>query len=374
MAVSFAPKETPYVPEVTLTNEKYASNESVECIHPLQDHRWDRFVAQHPRSSIFHTSAWLETLHRTYGFEPVAFTNSSTDSLDNALLFCRVDSWLTGRRLVSLPFSDHCEPLLKADELTQILAYVISDELRDRRCRYVEMRPLSKIETRIHTDQSSIKYTFHELDLKPNLDQLFGNFHKSSIQRKIRRAERERLRYCEGSNPELLADFYGLFEQTRRRHRIPPQPRQWFENLTRNFGSSLKVRVAYHESHPVAAMITIGHRDTLVYKYGCSDSRVNNLGGVHMLFWRAIQDAKSAGLETFDFGRTDADQQGLITFKSRWGAKQLPLTYSRFGNNPTHLFDLSQSNVKDRVMKSVISWLPRRLVSKIGASLYGHVG
>ncbi len=33
--------------------------------------------------------------------------------LTDGVVFCEVDSWLTGRRLVSLPFSDHCEPLLQ---------------------------------------------------------------------------------------------------------------------------------------------------------------------------------------------------------------------------------------------------------------------
>ena len=38
------------------------------------------------------------------------------------LVFCRIHSWLTGRRLVSLPFSDHCEPLYDSEEELQFLA------------------------------------------------------------------------------------------------------------------------------------------------------------------------------------------------------------------------------------------------------------
>ena len=39
------------------------------------------------------------------------------EPLENGFLFCRVESWLTGRRLVSLPFSDHCEPLCKGKKI-----------------------------------------------------------------------------------------------------------------------------------------------------------------------------------------------------------------------------------------------------------------
>src|SRR6266545_949320 len=46
---------------------------SVYCLHPLQDPRWAEFVAKQPDSSVFHTVPWLEALHRTYGYEPIAY-------------------------------------------------------------------------------------------------------------------------------------------------------------------------------------------------------------------------------------------------------------------------------------------------------------
>ena len=353
-----------------------ASVPSLYCVQPLRDDRWDAFVQQHPRSSVFHTSAWLETLHRTYGYESVVYTtSSSTEALDNAVVFCQVDSWLTGRRLVSLPFSDHCEPLLDSELTPGVLAELIARELEQNRWRYVELRPLEPIPVEGRFSNSNIVYAFHELDLTPCIGVIFRNFHRSSIQRKIQRAEREELRYCEGSHDALLDDFYTLFELTRRRHRLPPQPRRWFDNLVRCFGSALKVRVVYKDHQALAAMITIRHRKTLVYKYGCSDARFNNLGSMPLLFWQAIQDAKSEGLDSFDFGRADAYQQGLITFKNRWGAKQSVLTYSRYShrNNATHFFDLATGNLKARAAKSLMSYLPAKMVSKIGQKLYGHV-
>src|SRR5262245_48008469 len=91
----------------------------VHAFDPLHEPRWLEFVTSHPSASIFHTPGWLESLRRTYHFEPVALTTSAPGlPLRNALVFCPVRSWLTGARLVSLPFSDHCEPLVDdADEL-----------------------------------------------------------------------------------------------------------------------------------------------------------------------------------------------------------------------------------------------------------------
>ena len=95
---------------------------SLYSFDPLRDPRWARFVQGHPKASIFHTAGWLRSLQRTYRFVPIAFTTSGpAEELGNALAFCGVRSWLTGDRLVSLPFSDHCDPLVRSDDELQAL-------------------------------------------------------------------------------------------------------------------------------------------------------------------------------------------------------------------------------------------------------------
>src|SRR5277367_373474 len=74
----------------------------IHKLDPLGDPRWQPFVEQHPNASVFHTTGWLKALNRTYGYRPVVFTNSSpTEELKNGLLFCQIQSWITGSRLVS---------------------------------------------------------------------------------------------------------------------------------------------------------------------------------------------------------------------------------------------------------------------------------
>src|SRR5689334_20949470 len=81
-------------------------------IDPLTDPRWSGLLERHKLSTVFHSAAWLEALQRTYGYSAGAVTTCAPGKpLDNALVFCRVESWLTGRRVVSVPFADHCSPL-----------------------------------------------------------------------------------------------------------------------------------------------------------------------------------------------------------------------------------------------------------------------
>src|SRR5260370_34146547 len=79
-------------------------------LNPLLDSRWRDFAERHPRASIFHTPGWLEALRRTCGYEPLVYTTSAPGTpLENGIVFCRVSSWLSGDRMVSLHFTDHCE-------------------------------------------------------------------------------------------------------------------------------------------------------------------------------------------------------------------------------------------------------------------------
>jgi hypothetical protein len=364
--------ETP----TAVTEERLAA-ETLHRIDPLTDPRWEAFVEMHPRGSVFHSHAWLDALRRTYGYEPIAYTTTGPGALlRDGAVFCRVESRLTGRRLVSLPFSDHCDLLVNDLEDLQAFAQGLERELQRESWQYIEIRPLHSTEMVNGLGQSSAIYSFHQLDLRPDLETLLSNCHRSSTQRKIQRAQREGLLYAEGSDESLLDDFYRLLVLTRQRHRLPPQPKSWYRNLIDCFGSNLKIRLALKDGRPVAGMLTLRYKDALVYKNGGSDSRFHNLGAMHLLYWESIQDAKNLGLSTFDLGRTDAEQAGLIKFKSRWGATQSTVTYTRFGANghSRHVFDQNGTGWKMRVLKQAFAITPRGLLPSLGSFLYKHAG
>lgn len=343
-------------------------------LQPLTDLRWQAFVERHDASSVFHTTAWLKALHLTYGFEPVVYTRTSPrGELQDGVPFCRVKSWLTGKRLVSLPFSDHCRPLVAGPHVVDDLLSELAQAVSTEGLRYVELRLPQVAEADPSPRRSALPYVLHVLDLTPSLETLFRNCHKSSTQRRIHRADRSGLRYREGREA-LLESFYHLLVLTRRRHRIPPQPKAWFRNLIGCFQEALQIRVASLDGQPVAAILTIRHRDTLVYKYGCSDPRYRSLGGTHLLFWKAIQEAKADGLRFFDLGRSAIDHHGLITFKDRWGSMRMPLTYLRFVNPkfPGANYRPDAPGWGRHLAGRALSCLPACLLDPLSRVIYRH--
>ena len=345
---------------------------TVYSLDPLEDPRWAEFVQRHPRASVFHTPGWLEALRRTYGYEPVVYTTSLPRAeLTNGLVFCRVRSWLTGRRLVSLPFSDHCEPLVHNSEELSALIRSVELSRKQERWKYVEMRSTSpelQLEGGFHTAKT---FYLHRLDLRPSLDALLRSFDKDCVQRKIRRAEREGLTYEGGRSESLLQKLYGLLRITRRRHHLPPQPLDWFRNLVDCLGEDACIRIASKGSQPVAGILTLSHGKRMVYKYGGSDARLNNLGGMALLFWKAIQDAKQAGAEEFDLGRSDCDNAGLIAFKDRWAADRSNLTNWRC---PAAAKPSLTDGWRIQFAKQISSRLPDGVLTLAGKLLYRHMG
>jgi lipid II:glycine glycyltransferase (peptidoglycan interpeptide bridge formation enzyme) len=341
-------------------------------IDPLHDPRWDPFLQEHPLASVFHTRAWLQALRVTYGYEPVAFTNAAPGAaLTSAVVFSQIRSFLTGSRLVSLPFADHCDPLVNSpDDLKKLLSHV-EEALTAETCRYFELRCSGATDVgQSATLRRRAAFAHHVLDLRPNVESLFHGFHKSCIQRKVRRAERERLVYEEGESNELLQRFYRLLVLTRRRHGLPPQPIAWFLNLRDSFGSALKVRILSKEGEPIAGIVTVRYKRRLVYKYGASDARFHNLGAMPLLFWRTIQEGKALSLCEIDLGRSNWEDQGLITFKDHLGASSSTLNYYRYPANSA----IPSSPRAGSLVPRLCTHLPLSLLRVIGSILYRHIG
>jgi CelD/BcsL family acetyltransferase involved in cellulose biosynthesis len=340
-------------------------------LDPLRDPRWGALVDSHPRALVFHSPNWLRALRTVYGYEPVVVTTCPPGArLTNGFVFCCVKSWLTGRRFVSLPFSDHCEPLVdnpgEADNLlVRMRRYVDEDKYK-----YIEIRPVS-YEPSNHTQMGkSVSYCFHRLDLRPSTQELFRNFHKDCVQRKIRRAEREKLEYEEGASEDLLQKFHRLLVMTRRRQFLPPQPIEWFRGLIAAFGNDLKIRVVSKDGVAVSSILTLSHKKSMVYKYGCSDAESNRFGGTALLFWKTIQEAKDGGFEELDLGRSDTDNPGLVAFKEHWGAPRTLLHYWTYPHRPSR----PTAGWKKSLARKVVSAAPDLALITVGKLLYRHIG
>lgn len=341
---------------------------TAHLVDPIADPRWSSLIARDSRATLFHSPGWLMALRQTYDYEPMVLTSSSpSQSLTDGIVFCRIKSWFTGKRLVSLPFSDHCEPLIGAGEDSRDLVNIDGFD----QFRYIELRPIQASPTVQRARggfQEADAFWLHRLDLSPSEEKIFHGFHPDCVRRKIRKAERESLEYSEGNTPELLGNFYRLLLRTRQRHHLPPQPKTWFRNLSKFLGESIKIRVASKNGRPIASILTFSYNNKLMYKYGCSDERYHKYGGMQLLLWRAIQDAKGKNYSEFDLGRCALDNDGLRMFKDRWGATRSKLTYWRCRSTGF------SADRQLKIAQQLFRICPASFLQVAGRTLYRHIG
>jgi hypothetical protein len=341
----------------------------VRVIDPINDPRWRTVVYRHPAAGIFHTPEWLSALQRTYRYETLAYVGMGFgDEITCGIPFCKVRSAITGHRLVSLPFSDHCQPLVaNADELNELLSAVQSD-IHRQRLKYVEIRPVS-CDPPIAALQENSEVALHRLDLSRGAKALLEGFHKSCILRKLR--SEDPLNYVHGRTDKFLATFYHLLMLTRRRHQVPPQPFAWFKHLRDCMGQALSVHIALKDDIPIASIVTLSFKDILTYKYSCSDSSYNTDSGTIRLMWRIIRNATAQNVIELDLGRSDLNNPGLITFKNHWGSVQTRLVYFRY---PAIRNTFVSQTPFALAAKRLLTRMPDRLFTAVGGLLYRHVG
>jgi lipid II:glycine glycyltransferase (peptidoglycan interpeptide bridge formation enzyme) len=135
-------------------------------------------------------------------------------------------------------------------------------------------------------------------------------------------------------------------------------------------GGKLNLRVALKNDTPLASMITLAFNGVVTYKYGCSDSRFNALGGPTFLFWETIKDALVEGARELDFGRSDYENPGLIAFKDHWGASRSDLTYYRHPPPPERVARQHLRMVAWRLVAKV----PDPVLAALGGLFYRHAG
>lgn len=340
------------------------------AILELTDARWVAFAAAHPEAIPFHHPEWGALVAECYGFHAFAVVAmNASGAVTAGVPMVEVRHRPARAKWVALPFTDFCPPLLSSSDDAHHLASALRTTGADASIRRIEVR--GALPGAAARGPVAIK---HVLTLAADPTHTFERFHRSQVQRNIRRAEREGLTVRQGDRPQDLIDtFYRLHLQTRRRQGVPVQPRRFFHLLWERAISTGLGSVVIVESadQPLAAAVFLAWNGTVIYKFGASDERSWSLRPNHLLFWHVIRNACEQGYRSFDFGRTDTDHEGLRSFKRSWGAREEPLEYSLFGTVSTP--NAHPHRRTSYALRSVIQHSPALVCRACGELLYRFV-
>lgn len=341
----------------------------MRILDPLDDAVWDHLVALHPDAGCFHTSGWAKVLHRTYKHQPFYLQFSRGGRLSALIPMMEVRSPFTGRRGVSLPFSDACEPLIFAPEVIGSVTEHLVRLARERHWKYVEIRGGKLFHAKA---EAATKFYAHTLDLRGGADELMSRF-ASPVRRAIRKAERSGVSAVIVRDREAISEFYRLHVQTRRRHGLPPQPASFFFNIYEHVirqGLGFVV-LARRESGVVAAAIFFLFGKNALFKYGASDKRFQRFRANNLVMWHGIQTLVDAGAEHLSFGRTECENSGLRRFKLSWGTEEETLAYCRVG--PSGRGRLAPVRHGSGLHNKIFGKLPLVFNRLAGSMIYSHL-
>lgn len=276
-----------------------------------------RALAGHRFASLFSSPPWIDALARTYGFKILASGIANGNKIDGAVLFSHVTD-MRGERVLSLPFSDYCDPLIEDssawDELiVPILDLGVPVALRCLR------NDLPARDGRFAVEGRAL---WHGIDLTRSEEELWAGL-AGSARQNVRKAERSGVVVREARSLDDVHLFHGMHCHVRKsKYRLLAQPVLFFESLYDAFAPDdrLTVFLAEVDGAPIAGIFFLEWGDVLYYKFNASvDQRFcpNDL-----LAWQGMLMGRRRGLARLDFGLSSIDQPGLVRYKRKFATEE----------------------------------------------------
>lgn len=350
----------------------------MRLIDPVSDPRWDLFVDSHPHGTMCQHSSWMKVLALTYKHtKPLCFAIEDQRRDIRAGIACFiVKSKLTGTRIVSLPFSSYCDPLVDDKRNLAILLDRIIQETENISPSYYELLSF-RSQDLIGDDRlkSHNYHKIHVLDIKEGFEEVKQAFHKDCIVRSVRKAVKSGATIRQGHSEQDLKQFYFIHATTRKRQGFAIQPYKFFRNIWEILYPQcyFTLFLAELNKRSIAGVVLFKFNDTVSFEHGSRIPKYLPVRPNHLLLWTGIEMACSEGYSHFDFGKTPPENEGLLDFKRRWGAKMYEVPHSYYPEIKG-MMSLSQSGLKHKLLRSIGKHLPLPLAKVMGRIAYHHLG
>jgi CelD/BcsL family acetyltransferase involved in cellulose biosynthesis len=296
-------------------------------VDPRTDRLWLTLVEQH-ECSVFASPGWLSVLSDSYGWQAQArvLVDAAGEPQAGVPFYRIVD--IIGERIVTLPFSDYCDPIVSdIDRWRRLVDPLLGENCPVAiRCVHNDV-PL--LDERLSVTKRA---KWHGFDLGRDIDAIWRGLDEAA-QRAIRKSERDGLEVRIASTPEDLRAFFEMHLGLRKyKYQMLAQPFRFFENIWRAFlepGHGFLL-LALFQGKAIGGVLFLIWKDTLYYKFNASAPSDLAHRPNDRLIWEGIELGKSRGCRHFDFGLSDWDQEGLLRYKRKFGSTEKTISFLRY--------------------------------------------
>ncbi|MBN2009499.1 peptidoglycan bridge formation glycyltransferase FemA/FemB family protein [candidate division KSB1 bacterium] len=342
----------------------------LNSVDPVRNPGWDDMLLSRSDYSFFHSTAWASVLSNSYAYTPRYLTFVKNNEFLTSLPFMEITSYLTGKRGISLPFSDYCDPIVHHNTDHDKVIDALIKFGKAAGWKYFEIRGSNGLFTDIIP---SAKFYCHLLKLSDHETAIWGKL-RDSTRRNIEKAIKQGVQIHFGNSENEVNEYYHLHCLTRKYHGLPPQPLKFFKNiykyiLSKNMGI---VILATYQEHCIAGNIYFHFGKKSYYKYGASNRTYQRYRASNLVMWEAIKYYSQHSYESLCFGRTDMNDAGLMQFKNGWGAECRVIKYHRYDLDKDKF--INGEFAVHHNMAVILKHLPLSFLKIMGTFLYRHIG
>ena len=157
---------------------------------------------------------------------------------------------------------------------------------------------------------------------------------------------------------------YRVYSESVRNLGTPVFPRKLFSAMLDRFGDDADILTVMHRGEPVASVLSLYHRGTVMPYWGGGLHAARSLRANEMMYFALMNHAARRGSTRFDFGRSKTGT-GPWSYKKNWGFEPQPLRYASWSADGQGR-DVNPTSPKYRMMVETWQKLPLPVANLIG--------
>lgn len=331
--------------------------------------KWDQYVTDHEKASVFHLSAWGRSVCKSMGHDFYYLYVENDGEICGILPMIHIKSALFGNSLISVGFSIGGGPLFNDLHCLKILddeAIKIANQLNVAALEYRQVE-------RCHDDwpvKDQSYSTFRKILSADNEENMLN------IPRKQRAMVRKGIKFgLQYEIDENIDRLYELYSTSVRNLGTPVFTKSLFKNLKQEFKENCEIlTVCTAQGKAISSVMSFYFKDEVVPYYGGGDMSARQYAANDFMYWSVMEHAVSSrNVKIFDFGRSK-NGTGAFSFKKNWGFEPTALHYEYYLKDGGDIPEINPLNPKYQLMVKTWKKLPLWAANFIGPYISKSLG
>jgi FemAB-related protein (PEP-CTERM system-associated) len=325
--------------------------------------RIDAFVAEHPESTPFHRTAWLNGVMAGTGQKAFCLVaETATGVIEGVVPAHAVGSPLFGRALVSSGFAIGGGILANNQGVAERLADAVWDLAQANNCPSAELRggALPQSSWIIKGDAHA---NFARLLTADDEAELLAIPRKQRAE--VRKGLDKGLVIETGTGARDLDWQYRVYSESVRNLGTPVFPKALMAQVLIAFGDDADILTVLADGKPVASVLSLYHKGAVMPYWGGGLHEARALRANDVMYYALMNHARARGCSAFDFGRSKVGS-GAYSFKKNWGFEPQPLSYAVRTADGAEPRDINPNSPKYRAQIAIWQKLPLPIANLIG--------